>query len=159
MSMYIHISNNQTKDFFAKSKPSDFRAKLPYTVNLDPDVKYEVALVDIMMPAFETGYKPEYLIVCSSICEPSIIDLSLRPILRRLKPDEIGKSVDFVATRYVNLATASFDLIDIYLSDQTGAQPSFLKGSLYATLHNQACALVLFFTKPTKTYYRNGWIL
>lgn len=138
--MFIHISSYQTREFFTSNRPSDFRVKLPYIINLDPSQKYEVALLDISTPPLINGYKTKYVTVNTNICDTSIIKLSLRPILRKIYPACLGTPHEFAAPQYVPMTSHSFDMIDIYLLDDNDGEPSFAEEVLYATLHIRACS-------------------
>lgn len=133
--MYIHITSDQNSDYFADNDSSAFRVKLPYTLNLNSNLRYEVALVQICTPSLKPGYKPNYITFNTNLCEASIINLSLRPILRLMHTEDFGKPIDYAAPQYVAITSHSVDVIGLYLSDDTAAGPSFEEGPIHATLH------------------------
>jgi hypothetical protein len=133
--MYIHLSSDRSTAYFSNNTPSAFRVKLSYNINLDPNTEFEIALVQFWAPSFKSGYEPKYVTINTNVCEASILNLALRPILRRLHPDEFGKAVEFSSPQYLTLTSHSLALLDFYLRDEKDSEPSFKEGEVYATLH------------------------
>lgn len=133
--MYIHISSDQSTSYFSNNSPSGFRVKMPYTINLDHGIQYEIAILQITTPPLKNQYNPKYITINTNMCESSIINNTLRPILRLMHVDSLGETIEFSAPQYHNVTSHSIDLIDLYLSDDSNSEPSFEQGTLYVTLH------------------------
>ena len=133
--MYFHVSSAEDPSTFAGNVSHSFRVKLPRAVYLQPSTNYEIALVDIFTPNLASQYTPAYVTVNTDICDLSIVDNGLQPVLQRLYPDHIGGATEFTNPRYIQLNTEEIDTIHLYLLDDQQASPSFEKGTVYATLH------------------------
>lgn len=130
--MFVFLSSDANKNFFAGNSHTSFRVKLPSSIRLAPSGEWAVALVDVCVPKFAEGYETDFI-----TCQPSIVNSSLASILHRFyfKKIKHGGAVTIDRPRYVTVNTDSFDHLYIYLSDSNGAEPSFSNGDLYCTLH------------------------
>lgn len=133
--MYFHISSDQSSSYFSNNCSSAFRVKMPYTINFESENQYEIAVLQINTPPLKSNYKPKYITINTNICESSIIDNTLRPVLRLMHVDSFGEPTEFSAPQYLNVTSQSLDLIDLYLTDDTNNEPSFEDGVVFATLH------------------------
>ena len=139
--MFIYLSSDANTDYFNDNSPSSFRIKLPRNVQLKPLGKWTVALLDIHIPPFAQNYKPHHLSILSSICKPTAVNSTLKPVLQRLYAEDITDwPVTIKVPRYVTINSDSLDNIDIYLLDNLGNSPSFADGKLTCTLHIKKCA-------------------
>ena len=135
--MYIYLSSNQSDNFFIGNSPAGFRVKLPKVLYLSEKSHWHLAILDIDLPQFNQSYTTDYITINSSLCEPSVLNGSLCPILNRVYVKQLIKnsSVFFDAPRYVRLSVDVIDTVDIYLRDSTGNIPSFKEGTVSCTLH------------------------
>ena len=136
--MFVYVSSDvDSGNYFHGNTPTSFRVKLPGRINFLPQGKWEVALLDIDLPRPLDKYNSIYVCINSSICKPSPFNSSLTPILNRVYFNQIsrGAPVYFDNPRYIPLSVDSLDIIDIYLTDSSGANPSFKQGKVNGTLH------------------------
>lgn len=134
--MYIFLSSDASKSIYAENKPASFRTKLSRSLILQG--AHEIALINIRIPKLKAGYKTEYIIIKSSICQDSLIDSSQGPLLARIF-DTSYRYEDIAQPCYVPLNAEILHTIDIYLLDSKGTAPSFEPGQLYCTLHIRKC--------------------
>lgn len=134
--MYIYLSSGDSQHIFPDNRPTSFRVRLSRPLNLH--TPHEIALVDAVFPKFKDGYRTGYITVKSSLCEDSLIDSTLSPVLARIfSPNQ--RTVDIYQPRYMHLNTSHIYTIDIHLSDTQGQEPSFETGLFYCTLHIRKC--------------------
>ena len=136
--MFVYISSDVDKEnYFPGNTPTSFRVKLPGRVTFRPQGQWEVALLDIDLPRPIDKYNAIYITINSSICKPSPVNAILAPVLNRVYFNQInrGAPVHFDNPRYIPLCVEGLDIIDIYLTDNTGIYPSFKQGKVNGTLH------------------------
>ena len=135
--MYIYISSDQSGSNFQGNSPGSFRVKLPRQLQLTPQGSWNVAILDINLPKPPADYKPAYLTINSSMCQPSFVNGTQAPVLHKIYYSQFknGKPLTFDNPRYVPVITDSLDIIEIYLTDSNGALPTFEKGHSACTLH------------------------
>lgn len=135
--MYIYLTSTASDDYFSNNSVTNFRVKLPKALKLAPFGHYAVALVDIDLPKLRQNYTSKHISIYSSICQPSITDSGLKPILHRVFYSYLrsGRPLSLDPLRYVPLNTDSLDVLDMYLLDDTNVPPSFRPGQLSCTLH------------------------
>lgn len=135
--MYIYTTSLENPSYFSGNKPSHFRVKLPKTLRRTQGHQWRMALLDICIPEFSDKYTTEYITVNCNICEESIDNTTLKPILNRLYTKQMthGRVVTCDNPRYVSVTVSVLDTLDINLTDSQGGQPSFAKGNVSCTLH------------------------
>ena len=134
--MYIYLSSNDSKSIYHDNTATNFRSRLARPLSLRGD--YEIAIIDLTFPEFNTNYNPSHITLKSSICEDSCADDTLAPILLRVFKIN-NRLVDIAEPRYIRLNTQSLCTIDIHLSDAQGLRPSFKRGEVCCTLHIRRC--------------------
>lgn len=136
--VYLYISSNSSKDIYPSNSANDFRVKLPQSIYLNHSHgSWAIGLLDLDLPQFDDGYKPQFITLESSSCVSSVYRSSLKPILQLLYLSEIrkGKPIRIANPRYVKLNTRQIDSLDLYFRDDTGHKPSFKDGPVNLTLH------------------------
>lgn len=135
--MYIYLTSTSSTEFFSFNSITNFKVKLPKTLKLTPFGNFSVALLDIDLPKLQQNYSAKYITLYTSICQPSISETGLKPVLHRIYFSHFrsGKPLTFFPLKYISLNTEALDVIDLYLIDDTGRPPSFRPGQLSCTLH------------------------
>ena len=135
--MYLYLSNNQSDQLYSGNTASMFRIKLPTKIDVQPRGEWEVAILDIDLPALSEKYSPSYITINSKICISSVFNSTMRPMLNRVYGNELlkGSPHYFDCPRYVPLSVESLEHVDIYLIDSKGITPSFKEGQVSCTLH------------------------
>ena len=134
--MFVYLSSDANTSHYDDNSSTSFRVKLPSIVQLKPLGGWSVALMDIRMPPLADNYKPGHLSVLSSICKPSVVNSTLKPVLQRLFLEDVKDwPVTIKVPRYVQINCESLKEIDIHLIDSEGNPPSFQPGKLTCTLH------------------------
>lgn len=135
--MYIYTSSSENPDYFTGNTATDFRVKLPKTLHKRHNTQWSLALLDIHIPDFSTNYTTDYITVGTPVCEESIDNASLRPVLNRVYASQLEteRFLTFDSPRYIRLTVDTLDTIDINLTDSTGGKPSFAQGRVTCTLH------------------------
>lgn len=134
----MYLSSDSCSDIFPENSANDFRVKLPKKLCLKGyESTWSLALIDIDLPKFADGYKPDFITLESRVCVSAVYKSGLRPVLQRLYFSQFRKSLPLVidSPRYVQVNTKTLDVIDVYLLDDKGAKVSFKPGPLVCTLH------------------------
>ena len=137
--MYIYLSSDASEKYFPDNKPFTFRTRLDYPAKLYGE--WEIALVDISLPRFQAEYKPEYVVITSSICNNSFYNNSQSQILDRLYASELRPSgvLRIPRPKYIRINTETAYTIDLHIFDEQGSHPSFRQGVSHCTLHIRKC--------------------
>lgn len=135
--MYIYLNSDGCKKFFSGNSVTSFRTILGKTLHLKG--KWEVAILDIDLPNFEAGYNTDFITVNTHICQESVFDDSLRPILLRVYKHELRRALRVTYPMYVPINTDTLASIGLYLKDSSDNEPSFSRGHLRCTLHLRQC--------------------
>jgi hypothetical protein len=135
--MYLYLSSDSCKEIYPSNAPDEFRVRLPQALHLSEPDSWSLAILDVHLPRFSTGYKPKFIVFESTVCTPSVYESSLRPILQRLYFHELrrGLPVRILSPRYVTVNTKDLHTFDLYLRDENGSRISFNSGHLSCTLH------------------------
>lgn len=131
----MYISSNTCKDIFPGNNAANFIVKLPQPLYLRG--KWTIALLDVDMPKLSDNYKPQYIILQSSVCTPCIYNECLSPIIQRLYYSEVRKGQPIYVTnpRYLTVNNNILQNFDMYITDDQGNKASFKDGTLECTLH------------------------
>ena len=114
--------------YFPGNNTSRFAVKLPEILHLNG--QWEVALCEIGLPKAKP--QPKKLLVCSEICNESIIGEKRLPLLRVVT----GKIPAFFRTlQYIPVRPQDIERITLYIASETGAPVSFAQGECSCTLH------------------------
>ena len=137
--MYIYLTSSGSKTFFSDNEPSSFRIKLSRPLIFSG--LWEIALTQLTIPTFKTGYSPQYIDIYTSSSSESLLNDTEAQILNRVFLSEIAtqQCLRFTRPHYIHLNTGQLNLLDIHLLDDTGTKPSFASGDLYCTLHLRRC--------------------
>lgn len=137
--MYIYLTSGGSQIFFSDNNASSFRIRLSRPIILYGE--WEIALEQVSIPQLDKNYKPVYIDICSSACQPSILNHAEKQVLNRIFLSEIGNSgcIRLLAPHYLRVNTNNLYVIDINLFDDKGEQPSFGEGEVYCTLHLRRC--------------------
>lgn len=140
--MYIYLTSTASLEYFPNNSVTSFRVKLPKPLNLKPLGRYSVALLDIDLPKFQQNYAAKHITLFSNMCQHSVSDNTLKPILHRLFFADLrsGRPQILQSPRYVGLNSENLDIIEIYLLDELNQPPSFRPGQLSCTLHIEESA-------------------
>ncbi len=123
--MYVYVDSKPTV-YYPENTASDFTVQLPASISSVS----ECGLIEVRLPS-TTGKK---LFLCIDICEGSILNNKVLPVIRSLiKKDSAPSHIV-----YIPLRTHTFDSIRIYICDESGqlaklARPATGETSL--TLH------------------------
>ena len=125
---YVHLSSRDSMQYFPRNNTSRFTVKLPEILHLNG--QWEVALCEIGLPKAKP--QPKKLLVCSEICNESIIGEKRLPLLRVVT----GKiPASFRTLQYIPVRPQDIERITLYIASATGAQVSFDQGECSCTLH------------------------
>jgi hypothetical protein len=135
--MYLYLGSEVNRKYFPNNRAAAFSVKLPKSVQLTPYGDWMVALADIEMPGFISGYEPKFVTIYSDICRTSIYGEGLKQVLHRIYYQDLrtNTSVVFNPLRYKGIITDSLDTIQLYLLDEQDNPPSFKNEPLFCTLH------------------------
>jgi hypothetical protein len=136
--MYFYISSVQQPLYFNENSSNSFRVKLPVRLSAQTGEDFELALLDIQMPAFTPKSVPQYITINSQICQPSVLESHLQPVLYKLSvdlKDADKNSITIDQPRYIPLNVRDVDVLDIYIKDSDGQPASFAEGHTSCTLH------------------------
>lgn len=135
--MYIYISSTESPDYFTGNTAASFRVKLPKTLHKPHDTQWFMAILDINIPDFTDNYSTDYITVSTPVCEESIDNAALRPVLNRIYNTQLDTEhfLTFDTPRYIRLTVEALDTVDIHLTDSLGGKPSFAQGKVTCTLH------------------------
>ena len=123
---YVHLSSEDSKQYFPKNHTSRFTIKLPEILHLKEH--WEVALCSITLPKM----KEKKLLVCSDVCSESIIGEKRLPLLRVLA----GTIPSFFEPlQYIRVRPQDIERITIYINSSSGSPVSFTAGECNCTLH------------------------
>ena len=138
--MYIYVDSTACLDYFSDNTATAFRVKLAKPLILLG--AWEVALTAIDIPNFSSAYDTAYVDINSNICEESICNSSLQPMLCRVSKKEIarGKEIRFPRPSYVRLNSEEISVLQVYMTDAGNGKPSFRSGHSYCTLHIRQCS-------------------
>ena len=139
-SFYVYLNSASCKKYFSSNTSTSFRILLSKPIYLQG--YWEVGLIDADFPNLQPNYDPDFITINSHICEESISDDSLLPILCRIYKAELKRSqrpLRILQPVYIPINTENLSSIDMYLKDDSGNSPSFGKGSLICTLHFRQC--------------------
>lgn len=133
--MYIYLTSNGSQTFFSENSSTEFRIRLSRPVTVYG--RWEIAILQVSLPHFKSGYSPAYIDISTSVCLPSILNGSEKPILNRIFFTEIieGACIRFHRPYYLTVNTENLHVIDINLYDDKGDKPSFDDGEVCCTLH------------------------
>jgi hypothetical protein len=133
---YLHLSCNDSSEFYPTNDPSDFRVKLPRPLNLDG--KWECGLINISFwPQFGTSENPREIYICSDIVGNSYALDGLYPILKRISAPEnhnLKVNINYANVDFIHVNQSTLQSVHIYIFDNKGVTPSFLTKDLYCTL-------------------------
>ena len=136
--MYVYVDSAASLEYFKENKAVDFRVKLAKQLTLQGS--WEVAVVNVGFPAITSNYKAQIIYINSSICQDSVLNGTLQPILSSVHRKEFRKGhVVFSPPSYVRVNTDQLTVLRVYLRDSEGQSPSFHSGALYCTLHFRKC--------------------
>ena len=125
---YVHLSSRDSMQYFPGNNTSRFTVKLPEILHLNG--QWEVALCEIGLPKAKP--QPKKLLVCSEICNESIIGEKRLPLLRVVT----GKvPASFRTLQYIPVRPQDIERITLYIASATGAPVSFDQGECSCTLH------------------------
>ena len=138
--MHIYIDSTACLDYFSDNSPASFRVKLAKPLTLFG--LWEAALIAIDMPNLQGDYETPYVDINCNICEESICNSKLQPVLCRLSKKEIsrGREIRFNRPSYVRLSSEEISVLQVYMTDASQNKPSFRSGHSYCTLHIRPCS-------------------
>ena len=133
--MYVYLVSDGSKAFFPENKVSSFRIKMPRPLILEGT--WEIGLIQLTLPSFDSSYTAQYIDVVTSLCNQSISNETEKQILNRIFPSEIAKNkiIRFQNPNYISVNASHIYVVDINLYDEQGKRPSFARGQCYCTLH------------------------
>ena len=136
--MYVYVDSTASLEYFKENSPVDFRVKLSKQLTLQG--LWEVAVVNVSFPVTGSNYKPEIIYINSSMCQDSVLNGTLQPILCSIHRSEFrNRHVVFSRPSYVRVNTDQLTVLRVYLRDNENQSPSFQPGALYCTLHFRKC--------------------
>ena len=137
--MHIYVDSTACVDYFSDNTAASFRVKLAKPLTLFGH--WEAALIAIDIPDFASNYETSYVDINCNICEESICNSKLQPVLCRLSKKEItrGREIRFSRPSYVRLTSEQISVLQVYMTDASQNKPSFRTGHCYCTLHIRAC--------------------
>ena len=125
---YVHLSSDDSKEYFTENNSSKFTVILPEQLHLTGS--WEVALCAISYPKLRP--KPNKILICSDICSESIIGEKRLPLLEVIT----GKlPASFYPRQYIPVRVQEVNQISVYIKDGSGALASFNRGTSMCTLH------------------------
>lgn len=137
MYLYLSTKKNGSDEIPNVKNLYELVFKLPKSIKLAPFGDWSIALVDIDLPKLEENYRPQYLVIFSSVCAPCVFQQDLKPVMQNLYYFQIrsNKPIIFENPRYVKINKEALDTIDLYITDENGDSPSFKNRTLACTLH------------------------
>ena len=138
--MHIYVDSSACLEYFADNTATSFRVRLAKPLTLFGT--WEAALIAIDIPNLATDYDTSYIDINCNICEESICNSTLHPVLCRLSKKEVkrGREIRFTRPSYVRLSTDEISVLQVYITDATQTKPSFRPGHSYCTLHIRPCS-------------------
>jgi len=135
--MYIYLDSRDSIEYFPNNRADSFTVRLARNTQFSPYGQWFVTIADINLPPLQPNYKPEFLVLYSDICAPSIYGGGLKQVLHRIyyRDLHLSRPIVFNPPRYKKVSTESLSTIHLYLLDEEGNPPSFMRGSLVCTLH------------------------
>ncbi len=131
--MYIYLSSKSSKDFYPHNNAVDFGNHLSEVILQEG--KWLVGLTDMYLPPLRSG--SEIVTVMSSLVQPSFIQGTKLPVLRRVlaTSDDNGTWYNFSKVAYFPVQSRHIQDIQIYIRLDEEASPAFSEGTVYCALH------------------------
>ena len=123
--IYLYAKSSDSLSFHPLNNVNDFTIELPETMYLEG--KWVIALTELYIQNEVTH--PLY-IYCD-LCEQSILNGYLQPILKVIYPD----CVQFSNLHYVAVKNISFKRLRIYIKGGVSGREDVLAGESYLSLH------------------------
>ena len=123
--IYLYIKSDDSLQFYPQNTPNDFTVELPEIINLKG--KWAIALLDIYIK--DTLTDPIYIL--TDICEQSVQNGNLNPILKVIYPD----CVHFSNLHYIPVKVSSLKRISIYIRGGSTGKDPILTNIVNLSLH------------------------
>ena len=133
MSFYVIVNSDRNLDFFPNNKPYRFWTHL--TSQLSLKGKWKIALVDVKIDV-DVMLEHKDVYIYSNICGESIIDGSLKPLLRRicLRASDTGY-YKFEHLSYVDVIKSELTDFEFYIKDEFNDACTFITQPVSLKLH------------------------
>ena len=128
--LYLYITTQTSEDIYPNNEATYFRAKLPQILKLEGT--WHIALLDIDLPKLKDDYKPDFLVVSCSTCEPNYY---YGPYYNYFGEVKSGRALRFDSPRYVRVNSRYANTIKFRIRDNRDEIPSVKQGQVICILH------------------------
>ena len=132
--MYIVVSNHHNKQYFPNNSPSHFRVCLDQYIDFKN--AHESALVDFTCTTtnFETPLQPIYIYF--NLISEQLIGDSRNSLVRYTTVRHGQLQMDkFSLPYYLPVKPIETNILEVYIRDINGKEPSFMKKMMTCTFH------------------------
>ena len=123
--MRIVLSSTDSIVKYVKNTAYDFHVQLPKPIHLQGH--WTVSLTDLQIPLINKS-----VLICTDICENSIIGEKELPVLRRVTPD--SEYIEFGHLNEIPIRIKHFQTIRIYIRDDNNSPVKLLNHKVTVTL-------------------------
>ena len=128
---YVNIKNTDSLNHFPTNSKNSFTLNFPIDLHIH-GFPMKCALVDISHPPVITDC-PMITLHCDAVT-PSVIDSSLKPILRRF-PNRRFDGMAYSSPQYIKIKSERIVQMSFSLRDDNSELIQFSEGVTYITLH------------------------
>ena len=128
MSKFLFLRSSDSVEYFPLNKNSDFQVKLESPLSLD--TFWYISLREIRFK-LKPKQSTKSLIIYCDLCQPSMINGTSAPVLRRLSRQI---SQEFACNQFFPIGQKYIERVHIYIRDEEGKEPSFADQPVEVTL-------------------------
>lgn len=141
--MYLTLSSDSSKNFFADNTVACFTTQLTQPICTDPSVRYEVGVSEIFLPILGFDSSRSNIFLYSDISQPVMVADTSARLLRIISPHNATGHYEFSSIQYIPVDKYNFSTITLSFHSRLGNRFEFPSGK-------QASIVVLHFRKMSE---------